>query len=196
MTISKALPFPRGETYSQGRTALLDANFGSHLIGKLFYSADTEHSTNEGVVLRVVKLEAAVTIPGTAAAPLHKLYAFGTTAKDFGRTLTGALAAAGVICKPLDDAYAGAQVLPQYDLAYVIDEGPCNITTGATAVSLAQHAAVSSDAVGCVAADATTSGQYVVGVIDEASTAESTEVLVHVVGGLTPSDAGDGIGSS
>lgn len=187
-TIYKELPFPRGQTYGDG-TLTLDSASGEHLLGRIYEAEDTEHGTGVTVKLRIVRLEAAVTIPGTAAAPLHKLYAFGTTAKDFGRTLTGTLSGAGVACKPLDDAYAGAQVLAQYDLAYVVEAGPCYVTTGTTSVNVGQHAAVASDTIGCVAAAAATAGQFVVGTIDEASTAESTQVLVWIKEGLAPSDA-------
>lgn len=183
MNCDNSLPFPRGKTYSDGE-GTPDSTYGAHLIGRVFETYDSQHSTAHKVKLRVVRLENAVTIPGTAAAPLHKLYAFGTDAKDLGRTLTGTLAGAGVICKPIDDAYAGAKVLAQYDLVYVIEEGPCKITTGATTVNLAQFDSVTSDSVGCVAAADAVVGQFVVGTIDAATDAEDTEVLVYVRGGL------------
>jgi len=176
----KGLDFPRGETLSQGNTALLDANFGMHLVGRVRYVSDTEHGTGKDIALMAVKLENAVTIPGTAATPLHKLYAFGTTALDFGRTLTGSLSGAGVVAVPLDDAYAGGQVLPQYDVVWALVEGPCSLTTESSSVSLAQHAAVASDASGCINGAAAAAGETPVGTIDVASTDTSTEVVVHV----------------
>ncbi len=183
------LPFPRGATYGDG-IATLDAAYGKHLLGNVYEVNDTEHGTGKKVKLMAVKLEANVTIPGTAAIPLHKLYAFGTTALDFGRNLTGTLAGAGVVCVPLDDAYAGAKALLANDVVWALVEGPCSLATGATSVNLAQHAAVASDAVGCVAAAAATAGQFVVGTVDEATTDESTEVVVHVnVLPLKPSEA-------
>src|SRR3990167_8177496 len=96
------LPFPRRQTYGDG-LATLDADYGAHLLGKIYEVNDTEHSTGE-----YVKLMA------------DKLYAFGTTALDLGRTLTGTLAGAGVMCAPLDDAYAGAQALLANDVVWAL----------------------------------------------------------------------------
>ena len=171
------LPFERGKTYKDGSSLTLAATTADHLLGTVYKVIDTVHSTGKPMYLRIVRAAAAIT-------SANAFYAFGTGALDLGRELSGTVAGAGVICKPLDDAYTVGTVIAQYDLCYVVEEGPCNVVTEVSSVSLSQGDAVASDGSGLVNGAACAAAEYPVGTIDQASTTAGATVVIHVNAGL------------
>ena len=181
-----ALPFPRGQTMGDGVLTLTDT-YRDSLEGRLFTVPDTVNATGMEVTLRVVKNDT-----GSAITVARDLCQFSVaTAKDFGRRIDshGSACTAGDISKPMDDAYTVAQSIPDDDLFYVVDEGPCQIRTESSSCSLTAQDAVAADGDGRINGAAAAAGEAVVGVIDATTAEESTAVLVYVTGGLTNANA-------
>jgi hypothetical protein len=166
------LPFSRGQTMVGGAFTPT-VGYGSNIWGQVFDTTDTVHGTNKPMKLRAMSLEAAVTVA-------RKFYMPGTTALDFGRTIAGVNSAAGGACWALDDAYTVGQVLPQYDVAWFIEEGPVTVNTELSSVSLAQFGGVVSDNGGLIDGAAPAAGNVVLGRLDEAATTTNTAKVVHI----------------
>ena len=178
--MEKTLPFPRGSTLSDGELVGLDDDSFSHLEGKLFEVPDTVHGTGQTIILRAVKNDSTADI--TVA---RTLMAFSTTtANDFGARVSG-LAGAGAVCKPMDDAYVVGFTIPDDDIFYVVERGPCDVNSNAGDVAIAAGMAMASAANGVLksgtCAQAT---EYCVGTAMEAQTSSSTATQIYVSAGL------------
>lgn len=170
----RLLPFPRGETLEEGNTNLLGALSNDQLLGKVFRATDTIHGTGQDVWVMAVKNDS-----GAAITAAHRCVEFDTTALDFMRKVSGFCDTAGWVSLPIDDAYDGYS-LKDHCIFYVVVKGPCYVTTEATSVSLGAHAQVTVDGSGYVEGAAPGAGNFVLGRIDAACTATSTDVVVHV----------------
>lgn len=187
MNSRKELPFPRGSTFSDkgGNGIALDDNTYSHLEGQIFETEDTVHGTGTKVKLRVVKNDT-----GSDITVAKKFGEFSTGALDFGRRI-GQFPAntAGAIVKPLDDAYVVGTKIPDDDLFYVVDAGPCEVLAEATITTAAAGLACCTDNAGLVDGAECPEGSYAVGTLDATPTL-NTAVVVWVNEGLVAPDAG------
>lgn len=182
MNHMNVLPWPRGEYGCQGDTSLI--NLYDHLLGQEFTIEDnTVAKDGTAVTLRVVKNGNASDI--TAA---HKFYKFDNEAGEFGRVIDVLNNVAGGVAVPLDYAYTVGSTWTAGDYAYVVVKGWNYITSEAGTMNLAAHDAIASDNAGCVNGAAAAAGETVLGTIDQASTAESTDVLCWVDINLNKSD--------
>lgn len=170
------LPFPRGKTACDGVNTPVAGNH-EQWVGKEYVVDDSVHGTNQLVRLRACKLEANITVA-------RKLYKFDNDALDFGQQIAGVNDAAGGYCLALDDKYTVGDTLLALDVAWFIVEGPVNLLTELSSVSLSAHNLVVSDAVGRVDGAAPAAGNYVIGRIDQASTTTNATVVVHISRGL------------
>ena len=170
----KSLQFPRGETANQSGWLTLTSTTMGDLIGNVFEVPDTVHGTGIPVKLRAVRLEAGVT-------GALKAMEFGSDALDFRRTVAGYADTAGAITKPLDELYDGV-VLAQYDIVYLVYEGPTTVTLGGT-VTAGQ--ALSCDSSGTYVA--CTAGKTP-SVIAQEGGDSGDDVVVYVLPGLSPAD--------
>jgi hypothetical protein len=182
----KNLPFPRGRTYGDN-VVTLDDDSASHLEGQIFEVEDTVHGTGRKVLLRCVKNDtgAAITIDTSR----RLLQRFSENALDFGRRVAGNTDQAGDICKPMDDAYPNGTSIPDNDLFYLVDGGPCYCTTEAAAVSLLAHDSVAADSSGRINGAVAAAGEFIIGQIDAATQLTDTQVVVHVNAGLANTEA-------
>ena len=180
------LPFPRGNVRSDKSDdiTLSDTTF-SDLEGKLYMVNDTVHSTGKNVILRAVKNDTGSDI--TVARDCF--YRYSTGANDFGRRIAGKCNAAGIVGRPIDDKYPVGYVIPDDDIFYVVEEGPCYVKTEASSVNLSAGDAVATDASGLVNGAAAAAGEAVLGTIDAACTTASTTVVVHVRGDVHKAEA-------
>jgi len=181
--ISNVLPFPRGETYAQDGAITMAATTASELEGKLYRVEDSLHGTGEDVILRCVRCSAAITVA-------YKLMSFA--AAKFNLQIDGISGTAGEVCKPLDDKYAsdGAiTTIVQYDLCYVVEEGPCDILSAAGGITTTALEAVGGDGAGAIKDSIPTAGQAVIGTAAENMTVAATAYRVNVRGNCHPSDA-------
>lgn len=181
MNHMNALPFPRGEYGCQGDTSLVDLY--DHLLGQEFTIPDDKVGDGTAVTLRIVKNGSGSDI--TAA---HKFYKFDNESGEFGRVITSLNDVAGGVAVPLDYAYTAGGTWAAGDYAYVVVNGWNYITSEAGTMNLSAHDAIASDNVGCVNGAAAAAGETVLGTIDQASTAESTDVLCWVSIDLNKSD--------
>jgi hypothetical protein len=140
---------------------------------------DKNNGTGAIVKLRVVKAESAITVQTN-----RLLYRFGTTAKDFGRTIAGPTNSQGMVCKPMDDVYAAGLVIAANDLFYVVDGGPCQISSAAVASSIAQHDLVTCGTDGKLDNGVASVYDFIVGRADAAITTANTASLIWVYPGL------------
>jgi len=180
MSVYPTLPFPRGQTYGDGQLTLTDTT-AKHLEGKRFRVPDTLHGTKGDVVLRVVKNDA-----GADLTISKRVLKWSTASEDdIGNRVDG-WATASVHGKPIDDYYLGRKTtIPDDDLFYVVDEGPCDVlisTTTSTAISAAGKP-VQVAAAGCVGQCA--DNKISIGTALEAkSTAALTAVAIYVHAGI------------
>ena len=177
-----SLPFPRGQAYSDAGAVTMTDTLANDLLGRIFKVKDTVHGTGEEVLLRAVKndTDAAIVVANEDRA----LQKFAVGALDFGRKIAGDASVAGSICKPIDDAYPDNFSIPDDDVFYVVERGPCYCTTGAADVGLTAGDAVSTHTDGKLRATPAAAGEYVVGTIDATTVAEDTQVVVHIREGL------------
>lgn len=193
MIIEKKLPFPRGKTYSDaagdGTGALVtmaDSSPAVNLEGRTFQVPDTIHKTTHLVTLRIVRFDAAIAVA-------RKCLSFSVASKgDWGARVDGLAGTGGELAKPLDDAYyygvdgtanrAVATTIAQYDLGYVVDEGPCHVeaTTGEKG---AVGGAVAMDELGLIGT-AAAADTNIATFLEINDTAAVTAVLVYVKGGI------------
>jgi len=181
MTPVLALPFPRGTTFQQGLSLTPTDTSFQDLEGKIFESHDTVHGTGRMIKLRVVKNDT-----GAVITVARRFVTFSTTsAYDYGSRVSG-FSGAGNVCKPIDDKYAVGFEIPDDDLFYVVEEGPCNVLTEASAVALTGTGnVVASDASGYVnGTPCNQATEYAAGVIGPAATSTATAVVVNVEAGL------------
>ncbi len=182
----KTLPFPRGKTYGDSVVTLDVTTYDTakHLEGTIHEVEDTVHGTGEKVFLRIVKNRS-----GAAITAARRFYRFYTGALALGRRILGVANVDGQLCKPLDDKYVVGFSIPNGDLFYVLEEGPCSVVTNAVSVSLVGGDAVATDQLGAISGAAAIAGEYVVGQIDVNCNAESAVVVIHVNRGLVNTEA-------
>ncbi len=182
----KTLPFPRGKTYGDGVVTLDVTNYDTakHLEGTVHEVEDTVHGTGVKVFLRIVKNRS-----GSAITAARKFYRWYTGSLAMGRRILGVANVDGQLCKPLDDKYVVGVSIPNGDLFYVLEEGPCSVTTEAASVSLVGGDAVTTDQLGVIKGTAAAAGEYVVGQIDVNCDAESAVVVIHVNRGLVNAES-------
>lgn len=176
----KTLPFPRGSTNSDAGLVDLDDSSFSDLEGKIFEVPDTVHDTGQPILLRAVKNDS-----GSDITVARTFMGFSTSSpNDFGRRVSG-LAAAGAICKPMDDAYAVGFVIPDDDIFYVVERGPCDVNTVSSACDLAAGVGAASASSGLLkgtpCAQAT---EYCVGTLAEDQLVPSTATQILVSAGI------------
>lgn len=186
----RCLPFPRGRTLSQaggdiGELSLDDDKF-SGWEGRIFEVDDSVHGTGETVRLRCVKNDTSGDI--TVA---RKFAEFGANAGDFGKRIGDFPGTnAGFVCKPLDDAYVVGFTIPEDDLFWVVESGPCSVLTNGDTLSLTAGDALAMDTDGLVSDDPAAAGEFVVGQSDITTTsATAITLLVHVNEGLANANA-------
>lgn len=181
------LPFPRGGTYGDGGAngLTLDDNTASHLEGRIYEVEDTIHGTGGKTKLRIVKNDTSADI--TVARAFGE---FSVGALDFGRRIgTFPADTAGAIVKPLDDAYVVGTKIPDDDLFYVVEAGPCAVKAEATISTAAAGLACATDNKGLVDGAVCPEGSYSPGVLD-ATPEANKDVVVWVNEGLVAPDAG------
>lgn len=178
--MSKLLPFERGRTFSDAGMVTMDDGTYSHLEGQRFKCEDTVHGTGQKITLLVVKNDT-----GAAITAARKFYKFSVTdAKDFGRRVAGVASTAGMVCKPLDDAYTVGFSIPAGDLFYVTDEGWGTVQSAAGTVNVAAGEQVATTALGLIGGAAAAAGEYAAGWTDQALTTASTDYRIWINGGL------------
>ncbi len=154
--------------------------------GRIFETSDTVHGTGQTIKLRVVKND--LTASGAAITVARDLCQFSSADEgDFGRRIGyfGTACSAGVVSKPLDDAYVVGSEIPDNDLFYVVEEGWCDIRTESSTANLSAHDPIAADGDGRINGAAAAAGEAVIGFIDQATTEESTAVRCWVNGGLS-----------
>ena len=184
--ISDVLPFPRGSTWSDKSGMTLTASIANELTGRLFVVKDTQHDTGIRVILRCVRTNVALTVGGTASVPLHQIFSFDGDTKDWGTEIDAITGAVGEVGKPIDDAYPGAYVIPQYDLCYVVEEGPTKIGA-TTSMSVNAHLSVTPGATGLLHTAQPGGDEYLLGTSD-AILVDSVDNLVYVNSGTVSPD--------
>ena len=189
--IEKTLPFPRGKTMAQGVVTPDDSYF-EHLEGRLFEAKDTVHGTGVPVILRVVKNDKGSAI--TISTDGETFFKYSTTdAKDWGRRISAINNVAGGVAKPIDDFYTEGSdpvsSIPDDDLFYIVEQGPCYAKTEASSVNLSAGDPIASDNAGLVNGAVAAAGETVLGTIDEDCTTTSTAVLVWVKGDVHKAEA-------
>lgn len=183
----RALPFPRGSTFGDMGNKTMTAAIARavNLAGRVYEVPDTVHGTGKMVQLRVVQNETGLDI--TVA---RKCYAFSVASAEYFGAEVRNTSGVGEVCKPLDDAYVVAAVIPAHDLFYVLESGPCGIlTTSNGVVNLSAGWAVSSDDEGRIGIARSAAGYYVIGSIQQASVTNNEEVVVDVQEGLANASA-------
>lgn len=187
----KHLPFPRGSTLNEDGLLTLTGTEFAALEGTIYEVPDTVHNTGRTVLLRLVRNGS-----GNAITVARKGIEFSTAAsKDWGGVAAGICNTAGAVGKPIDDAYTVGKSIADDDYFYVVEAGPCYIVTEASSVNLAAGASVAFDNTGAVNGAAATEAEFIVGVLDAASTDESTNVLVWVEPGIKPANPVDSVGT-
>lgn len=168
MAANENLPFARGETYfGVGAQTITQANSdaaGVALIGSEYVVRDPDYNGAK-VTLRIMQLTGANI---TATAQLVDLV--GETAVSFSDQIP----AAGERSFPLDHKYVG-KVISQYDLCYVVVDGPCEATGGATIAAGLSIMAQGTDGEFLAA----TSTNWAIGLtVDAASNGTTTTIMV------------------
>jgi hypothetical protein len=182
---NKHLPFPRGSTLNEDGLLTLAGTEFAKLEGTLYEVEDSVHNTGRTVLLRLVRNGNA-----SAITVARKGVEFSVaTAGDWGGVAAGICDTAGAVGKPIDDAYAVGKSIAAKDYFYVVEAGPCNILTEASSVNLAAGAAVAFDNTGAINGAAATEAEFIVGVLDAASTDTATAALVWVEPGIKPAAA-------
>lgn len=183
----RALPFPRGSTFGDRGVKTMTAAIARavNLAGRVYEVEDSVHGTGKLVNLRVVQNETGADI--TVARTLYKFSS--ASAEYFGREINFR-SGIGNVCKPLDDKYTVGETIPEHDLFYVLESGPCGILTSSDGlVNLQAGWAVSSDDEGRLGIAKSAAGYFVVGTLQETTVANNTEVVVDVKEGLAANSA-------
>jgi len=176
--VDNVLPFARGSTMTDNSAEITqDDSTYSDLEGRLYVVPDTENATGEPVVLRCVKNDTGGEITAT-----HDFYRYSTGAKDWGRRIAGVCNAAGMVGKPMDDAFTVGGTIEKFGLFYLVESGPCTLRPESSAVNLAAGDPVATDSSGRANGAAAAAGEAVLATIDQACTATDTEVLFHIRG--------------
>lgn len=133
MSRGNNLPFPYGSTYFGGRSDLISQTDGVNLEGSTYEIEDPNYGTNARVRLRVVRNMGSVRIKAS-----HGVR-FGATANWVGRKIRGYTASSGDLGLAVDDALTTS--VAQYDLFYVVEQGPVlaragTLVTGVTALTV------------------------------------------------------------
>lgn len=169
--ISNKLPFQRGTTWSEGKTAPTAA-FTLGIEGNLYEVADTVHSlAGQKTVLRAVRNGS------TALTVARRCVSFST----LGRVVTDLTPSAGDPTKPIDDAYVVGATIPAYDYFYLVEEGPCDIQESTSSSSLAVGTLVQVTVDG-KQGTAVADGKYPIGRKEEADSTGLLATRVYVGG--------------
>ena len=184
---SGCLPFPRGQTASCGGVITMTSTMFTELEGRLYDVDDTEHDTGRVVTLRVVR-----NASGGAITIKQKPVSFNVGASKYwgGRIDGEAGATVGELCKPIDDYYnTRLTTIPNHDLFYVVDDGPCDVLPQATSeIAAGKGVMVTADGMSRLARDAMV--HYGTACEAAVSTRTTTAQLIEVHGGLDSSTAG------
>lgn len=173
----RALPFKRGNTYADGEITM-SLTTAKALEGRIYEVPDDVNGTGLTVKLRVVR-----NVTGSAITVARAFCQF--KADDAGAQWGRHIGADGSGCtadlpsSAMDDAMIVDASIVENDLFYVVDEGPVQVVTGATAVDLNPHVGVACDGSGLVAAALAAAGKAIVGHIDVDTTDEGAVVLIH-----------------
>lgn len=172
------LPFERGKTFSDGNSNVISATKNLQLLGKTYVVPDTVHGSGRDVTLRVMMWTGSAITAST-----HTIYNVDTTAGYFASRITAEGSASTAIAMPMDDAMATGTAIPQYDLVYCVQEGPCDIEHDGDS-TLTLGAAVTHGASGRVLTDnIPAAGEFRIGILDEDPSAvagEEVRVMVNV----------------
>lgn len=208
MIIEKVLPFARGTFYSEARKGTgalvtMDDSTAKNLEGRLYQVQDTLHKRGGPVILRIVKNDA-----GRDITCSRRCVSFSTTStEDWGHRVNN-FGAAGVVAKPIDDAYYYGEN-PTYtskleltmssrnvettimddDLFYVVEEGPCDVESTTVAGTTAVGGPVQCIAGGVYGGQIgpAVDDDYQVGTyLETVSTASITAILIEVHAGISP----------
>lgn len=180
-TKDRCLPFPRGETFNAFALLTMGDTKHSDLEGRIYEVDDSMHGTGRTVLLRVVKNDT-----GGAITVARKFAEFSAGVLDFGRRIgTFPCDTAGAIVKPVDDAYTVGASIPDDDLFYVVESGPCSVLTNDDTLALTAGDGVATDNEGLVSDDPAAAGEFVAGQSDITTTsATAITLVVHVNAGL------------
>lgn len=180
------LVFPRGSTFDQDvGDSNLSATRASELLGQIFESDDTENDTGERILLRLVQNNS-----GGVITVARKLYYFGTGGLlEWGRKIDGEAFQAGMVCKPMDDAYPVGKEILANDYFYVVERGLCKVQLEPTTVALSAGDAIATDAQGFVNGAVAAAGEYVVGQIMVDAAVASVIALFRINSGLFNTEA-------
>jgi len=186
MGIQGVLPFPRGSFLHDGVTGLINSSDVEGWIGQVIdHVADSVHKTGREVSLRIVKNDS-----GGDLTVARKGVYFSTDAGEWGSKIKGFCNADGQVGKPIDDAYTVGVTWPANAIGYLVEEGPCDALSDASALdtSGSSSSAVGSPiqwaSGGTIANTVATTGDYVVGHMDETQAATNTAYRVIVQRGL------------
>ena len=177
-----AMPFPRGRTYGDNGVLTMTATLGQDHEGRVYEVPDSKHNTGQKVKLRVVR-----NVTGGDITVAWDGCEFATTPLGFGRKIAAfgaALSGQGVVAKPMDDVYGIGTTIPENDLFYVVESGPCYCRTEGVVVNLPVGTAVAYDAAGRVNGARAAAGQYVFGTTDRNCVVLNEPVVIHVNEGL------------
>jgi len=160
------LPFNRGLTAAEGLITPT-STYRAELEGRAYYSEDSEHDSNQLIVLLCVR-----NLTGSAITVARKCGEFKTTAAlaMVSQMLTFPCDTAGAVALPIDDAYAVGASIPANDLFYVVLQGWCDILTGAAVTNLSAGIPITVDNAGLIANKAQpAAGEFVLGKLEYAS---------------------------
>jgi hypothetical protein len=189
----KAMPFDRGQTWSDGSTVTPTAAMCEKIgcLGRRYVTEDTIHRTGQPIELIVLQNESGgdITCPTDIAgnACSRFLRFRNTTALDFPRVIAGYQNADGALSVALDDAYSAGFTIPEHDLFYGLLFGPCYVMAAGVG-NLATGGSVVSDGAGKIADHANVpAGEHVVGRLDYlAAYLANTRTIVHMANTLRP----------
>ena len=169
------LPFERGGTFGGASGMTLSGVSIEKLVGATFVVPDDVHETGAQVTLRLVKNDS-----GSAITFNNQIVRFGTDSKDFGRYVDGTTNVNGMIGLPIDDAYAASYSIPDNDYFYVVQQGPCDVLSAASAFVGIAHEPVTPNSAGALHQKRAGAYDFILGTLDADSSAESTAMLVWV----------------
>jgi hypothetical protein len=181
---ARILPTARGTTLFEGVSSPSDDG-AKRILGQTYEVADVLHNTCHRVVLRAVQNDAAAAYTVPATGPTKFLKWQTTDIEDNGRKFNSTTNSQGMVGKPLDDYYSTRlSSIPDHDVAFVVEEGPCKVVSTTTAYTNGQ--AVTCGSTG--KAEQAAAGDYVVGHAMTAYANTCTSILLYVTRGTVMGD--------
>jgi len=169
------LPFERGGTFGGASGMTLTSVSIEKLVGATFVVPDDEHETGAEVTLRLVKNDS-----GSDITFNNQIVRFGTDAKDFGRYVDGTTDQNGMVGLPIDDAYTASYVIKDDDYFYVVQRGPCDVLSAASAFVGIAGEPVTTNSAGALHQKRAGAYDFILGTLDADSSEEETAMLVWV----------------